>query len=258
MTSTSSLEGKRALVTGGSRGIGAAIVRRLAGEGAAVAVNYRSDSAAADALLDELRDNGARAVAFQADVSDTAATKSLVQQVVSEFGGLDILASNAGIEHFGALETITQADFDRVFQTNVAGQLFITQAAVAAMTDGGRIVLSSSISARMAVYHHTLYAASKAAVSAMVRNLAPELAERGIAINAIAPGGTATDMAIGYGAKYTHPALSEVPPEAMIKATTALGRLADPTEIAAVVAFLLSSDASYINGTTVEASGGWI
>jgi NAD(P)-dependent dehydrogenase (short-subunit alcohol dehydrogenase family) len=90
-----------------------------------------------------------------------------------------------------------------------------------------------------------------------VRNLAPELAERGIAINAIAPGGTATDMAIDYGAKYTHPALAGVPAKAVMKSMTALGRLAQPTEIAAVVAFLLSSDASYINGTTIEVSGGW-
>ena len=195
MTSTSSLAGKRVLVTGGSRGIGAAIVRRLASQGATVAVNYRSDRAAADALVGELRDNGCAASAFPADVSDAAQAHELVGAVVSEFGGLDLLVSNAGVEHFGALETITQADFDRLFQTNVAGQLFVTQAAVAAMTDGGRIVLSSSVSVRLAVHHHALYAASKAAIPAMVRNLAPELAERNIAINAIAPGATATRMA---------------------------------------------------------------
>jgi NAD(P)-dependent dehydrogenase (short-subunit alcohol dehydrogenase family) len=103
-----------------------------------------------------------------------------------------------------ALETITQAGFDRLFQTNLAGQLFATQAAAAAMTDGGRIVLSSSVSVRLTVYQHALYAASKAAISAMVRNLAPELAERNIAINAIAPGATATRMANRYSANYTH------------------------------------------------------
>ena len=116
MTSTSSLEGKRVLVTGGSRGIGAPIVRRLASHGAAVAVNHRSDRAAADALVGELRDNGRTASAFPADVSDAAQTRELVGAVVSEFGGLDLLVSNAGVEHFGALETITQADFDRLFR----------------------------------------------------------------------------------------------------------------------------------------------
>jgi 3-oxoacyl-[acyl-carrier protein] reductase len=124
-----------------------------------------------------------------------------------------------------------------VFQINVAGQLFATQAAVAAMSRGGRIMLTSSVSARIAVHHHTLYAASKAAVSAMVLSLAPELAERGIAINAIAPGATATDMAAENTASYTPPAPRDVPAEAVIKSMTALGRLAEPDEIASVAAF---------------------
>lgn len=188
MTQPGRLAGKRALVAGGSRGIGAAIVRRLAAEGAAVAVNYVADQTSADALVSEPRADGHQLAAFQADVNDLAQTKELVERMVAYFGGLDLLASNAGVECFGALDSITQADFDRVFQINVAGQLFATQAAVAAMSDGTRIVLTSSVSARIAVHPYTLYAASKAAVSAMVLNLAPELAERGITINAIAPG----------------------------------------------------------------------
>lgn len=257
MTSTSSLAGKRVLVTGGSSGIGTAIVRRLASQGATVAVNYRSDKSAADELVGELRDNGCVASAFPADIGDRERTRELVEAVVGEFGGLDLLVSNAGIEHFGALETITQGDFDRLFRTNVAGQLFITQAAAAAMNGGGRIVLSSSVSARLSVHHHALYAASKAAIPAMVRNLAPELARRGIAINAIAPGATATRMAMSYSANYVHPALSEVPFEDLMRSMSAFGRLAQPNEIASVVAFLLSADASHITGTTLEADGGW-
>lgn len=252
------LEGKRALVTGGGRGIGAAIVRRLAAEGAAVAVNYVHDAASADALVTELRAEGHPVAAFQADVSDAAQTHNLVAQVVAEFGGLDLLASNAGVEHFGALGSITPADFDRVFRINVAGQLFATQAAAAAMSTGGRITLTASISARVAVYQHTLYAASKAAVSAMALNLAPELAERGIAINAIALGGTATDMAAEHTQRYVHPALSDVDIRTFTESTVALGRWAQPGEIAAVVAFLLSPDASYLTGATIDASGGWM
>ena len=258
MTDPARLTGKRALVTGGSRGIGAAIARRLAADGAAVAVNYVADQSSAEKLVTDLMDEGHQAAAFRADVSDRAQTHDLVQRTVAEFGGLDILASNAGVEHFGALGSITEADFDRVFHINAAGQLFVTQAAAAVMTSGGRILLTSSISARTGIYQHTLYAASKAAVSAMVLNLAPELAEHGIAINAIAPGGTATDMAAEVGALYAPPALRDLPAEAVITSMNALGRLADPGEIAAVAGFLLSPDASYLTGATIDASGGWM
>jgi 3-oxoacyl-[acyl-carrier protein] reductase len=231
MNESARLAGRRALVTGGGRGIGAAIARRLATEGAAVAVNYVSNASSADALVGELIGNGHQAKAFRADVADRAQTADLVARVVDEFGGLDILASNAGVEHFGALESITDADFDRVFRINVAGQLFATQAAAAAMKSGGRILLTSSVSARIAVYQHTLYAASKAAVSAMALNLAPELSERGIAINAIAPGGTATDMAAEVASLYTPPALHDVPAEKVIKSVNAIGRgLPKPTK----------------------------
>lgn len=256
MSAPGRLDGRRALITGGGRGIGAAIARRLAAEGAAVAVNYVADAGSADALVSELTDAGHRAAAFRADVSDPEQTHDLVHRVTDEFGGLDLLASNAGVEYFGALEVITAADFDRVFHINVAGQLFATQAAAAAMSTGGRILLTSSVSARIAVYRHTLYAASKAAVSAMVLNLAPELAEKGIAINAIAPGGTATDMAAEHAPSYTPPSLRGVAPENILKSVYALGRRAEPSEIAAIAAFLLSPDASYITGATIDASGG--
>lgn len=256
MGHTMRLNGKVAVVTGASQGIGKAIATRLAGEGAAVAVDYRSEAAPAEALVSELTGRGLKAQAFRADVSRPAECRALMGAVAQAFGRLDILVSNAGVESFGALEEITEEDFERVFAVNVGGQLFAAQAAAPFLPSGGRIVLTSSVSARSSVFHHTLYAASKAAVSAMALNLAPELGARGITINAVAPGGTATDMAEENGKLYTHPALQDVPPEALMKSKTSLQRLARPEEIAAAVAFLVSEDASYITGSTLAVDGG--
>ncbi len=253
------LAGRRALVTGSARGIGAAIVRRLSADGAAVAVNYRSSAEQAEALVAELTAGGARAVAVRGDVSDPAGCRALVEEATGLLGGLDILVSNAGVEHFGALADITVQDYQHVFGTNVAGQLFAAQAAAAVLGEGGRIVLTSSVSARIAVFEHSLYAASKAAVSALVLNLAPELAARGITINAVAPGGTRTAMSQDNGPKYTNPALRDLPGlprEVLPRLSNSLGRLAEPVEIAAAVAFLVSADASYITGSTLAVDGG--
>lgn len=248
------LNGKKALVTGGSRGIGAAVVRRLVAEGASVAVNYRSHAERAKELVRELDSETTRVVAIQADVTDPGGIRELAAAAVQELGGLDIAVSNAGIEHFGALADITAEDFARVFDTNVRGQLFVAQAAAAHLPPGGRIVLTSSASTRISVRHHTLYAASKAAVSTMVSNLAVELAERDITINAISPGGTETDMATENSENYKNFLRSGG--AGPLRPITAIGRLAQPHEIAAAVAFLVSPDASYITGSTLAVDGG--
>ena len=250
------LTGKVALVTGAGRGIGRAVAERLAQDGASVAINYRSSAADAEQLVEQLSKAGVEASAFQADVSDPEQTGRLVDEVVARHGRLDILVSNAGIEHFGRLDEITPDDFDRVFATNTRGQLFAVQHAARHLPDGGRIVLTSSVSATRAVFHHTLYAASKGAINSMVLNLAPELGQRGITINAIAPGGTATDMANTHALSYKHPLLN-APLEEWEKMHGALGRLARPEEIAGVTAFLVSDDASYITGRTIEVDGGF-
>ncbi|MEU6476549.1 SDR family oxidoreductase [Streptomyces sp. NPDC047017] len=249
---------KVAVVTGGSRGIGAAVATRLAAEGAAVVIGYRGNRRAADELVSALAADGARALAVRADVADPDQTKALMDTAVSEFGRLDVLASCAGIEHFDALERISPADFDHVFAVNTRGQLFAAQHAGAHMREGGRMVLTSSVSASRAVFHHTLYAASKAAVEAMVLNLSAELGRRGITINAIAPGGTATDMAAENAPHYQHPELKGVLPlERWLSVHGALGRLARPEEVAAGYAFLASDDAAYMTGRTLPVDGGF-
>lgn len=250
------LKGKRAIVTGGGRGIGRAVVTRLAAEGVAVALNYRSDREAAESLVADLTEAGADVIAIQGDVSDPARSREVIDRAADELGGLDILVSNAGIEHFGSLDELTPEAFDRVFATNTRGQLFAAQAAARHLPEGGRIVLTSSVSAHKAVMHHTLYAASKAAVEAMVLNLALELGPRGVTINAIAPGGTRTDMAASARGKYRHPAL-DITSEVYFKSHIALGRLAEPEEIASTVAFLVSDDARYITGRTTQVDGGY-
>ncbi|MFG2602336.1 SDR family NAD(P)-dependent oxidoreductase [Streptomyces sp. NPDC048514] len=250
-------EGKAAVITGGSRGIGAAVARRLAGEGAAVAIGYRGNREAAHALVAELAGDGGRAVAVQADVADPEQTRVLIDRAVEEFGRLDVLASCAGIEHFGALEEITPADFDRLFAVNTRGQLFAVQHAAAHMKEGGRIVLTSSVSASRAVFGHTLYASSKAAVESMVLNLSAELGQRGITVNAIAPGGTATDMAAEHGTAYQHPGLvGKMSMDEWAGVQIALKRLAHPSEVAAGYAFLASDDAAYMTGRTLRIDGG--
>ncbi|MFB6707849.1 SDR family NAD(P)-dependent oxidoreductase [Streptomyces sp. NPDC056333] len=250
------LTGRKALVTGGARGIGAAVARRLAADGADVAINYRSSDAAAEALAAEITAVGPRAVALKADVSEPDQIRRLADEAAEALGGLDILVSNAGIEYFGKLDDVTPADFDRVFAINTRAQFFAVQSAARHMGEGGRIVLTSSESAHKAVFYHALYASSKAAVECLALNLSPELGRRGININAVAPGGTVTDMSAHAASHYVHPDV-DTDFHTLVRTASSLGRMADPSEIAAVVSFLVSDDASFITGRTIQADGGW-
>lgn len=250
------LQGKIAVITGASRGIGRAAAVRLAAEGADIVINYRQDHESASSLAKELTDRGRRAITVQADVSDPAQTGRLMDEAVERLGGLDIVVSNAGVEYFAPLAQITPEDFDRVYATNTRGQLFAAQHAARHLGDGGRILLMSSVSAHKSVFHHAVYASSKAAVETIALNLAPELAERGITINAIAPGGTRTDMSAEVAHLYQHPALS-LDQATQLRTMAALGRLATVEEIAAAIAFLVSPDAAYVTGATIPVNGGF-
>jgi len=244
------LEGKVALVTGGSRGIGAAVATRFAADGASVVVGYRDAGVAAENLVQRLRARGTRCAAVQADMAEPAEVEALVDRAVDTFGALDVLASCAGIEHFGALPALTADVIDHVFAVNTRGQLLVARSAARHLPEGGRIVLTSSVSARRTVHAHTLYAASKAAVEAMVRCLAVELGRRGITVNAVAPGATATDMAAENGGHYQPPDL-ELDTSTWLAVSHALGRIATADEVAGAYAFLAGPDAACVTGRTL-------
>lgn len=253
------MSGKVALVTGGSRGIGAAVVRRLAREGTDVAVGFVRDEARAQAVVDDLREVGVRARHVCADVSDPTAIAKMIHDVVEWSGGqLDYLVCCAGIEQFKSLDCLTADDFDRIFHTNTRGMLLTTVACLEHMPAGSAIVWTSSVSASRAVDRHALYAGSKAAVEAMARQVAGELAPRGIRINVVAPGGTYTDMAAEHAGNYLKRALvGRVPGDLLADVETALGRWAEPEEIASTIAFLLGEDARYMTGATLPVDGGF-
>ena len=242
------LEGKTALVTGASRGIGAAVALRLAAEGAAVAVNYAGSKDAAEAVVEAIRTAGGSAFAVQADVSDKAACDTLVGQAIAEFGKLDVLVNNAGITRDGLLVRMSDADWDAVIATDLTAVFSMSRAAAKVMMKArsGCIVNISSVVGISGNAGQVNYAAAKSGVIGLTKSIARELASRHVRCNAVAPGFIDTDMTA---------VLSESQREA-ISSQIALGRLGAAADVAAAVAFMASDDAAYVTGQVVAVDGG--
>ncbi|MFI7015739.1 SDR family oxidoreductase [Streptomyces sp. NPDC050164] len=244
MTSQGTLDGKVALVTGASRGIGAATALRLAREGADVAVGYVNGKEAAEDVVRAVEALGRRAVAVRADAADAAEAAGAVTAAAEALGGLDVLVNNAGVGVLGPLETLSLADVDRVLAVNVRGVFLTSQAAAARMPEGGRIItIGSCMAHRVPGPGGTLYATSKAALAGMTKALARELGGRGITANLVHPGPIDTDMNPADG-----------PYAAGQAAMTALGRFGTADEVASMVAYL--AGATYVTGAEFAVDGG--
>jgi 3-oxoacyl-[acyl-carrier protein] reductase len=245
------LTGKVAIVTGASKGIGAAIAKALAAAGAAVAVNYASDKTGAERAVSEIIAKGGKAVAVRADMSNAVEVKRLFEETKKTLGSPSVLVNNAGTFKFGPVEEITETEFHRHFNINVLGPMLSIQQAVNYFpAEGGSIINISSIASQSPVPNSSLYSATKAAVDALTLALAKELGPRNIRVNAVAPGYTDTEgnQRIGF--------VGSAEAEALIAATPLGGRWGRPEDIAPAVVFLASDDAAWLTGERINASGG--
>src|SRR6478609_2260763 len=240
------LEGKIALITGGSRGIGAAIAKRLASDGAKVAITYSKGADAAASVVKEIERDGGKAIAIQADATDAEAGKAAVEKTVATFGRLDVLVNNAGTAIPKTFEETTLEEMDRVLDINVRGVFIATHAALKHMKSGGRIIMiGSSVGEHVVVPGLVPYAATKGAVKIFTQALSRELGSRGITVNNVEPGPLDTDLT---------PAAGDW--AALQKANTALNRYGSVDEVAALVAFVAGPEASYITGANLTVDGG--
>jgi 3-oxoacyl-[acyl-carrier protein] reductase len=243
------LSGRVAVITGASKGIGAAIAEQLAREGAAVVVNYASSAAQAEAVVKKIQAAGGKAKAVRADVSKREEAKNLIAAAVAEFGKLDILVNNAGTYEFVPLAEVTEEHFDHTFNLDVKGVLFATQAAANAFDgNGGSVVNISSLASIAGAATASVYSAAKAAVDSMTRTLAAELGPKKIRVNSVLPGLVETE---GTANMKNFEQFRD-----MMIPRTPLGRVGTPNDIAGVVAFLVSDDAAWITGQMIQAAGG--
>jgi 3-oxoacyl-[acyl-carrier protein] reductase len=240
------LEGKIALITGGSRGIGAAIAKRLAADGANVAITYAKGAAAAASVVEEIERAGGKAIAIQADAADADAGKAAVEKTVASFGRLDVLVNNAGTAIPKTFEEATLEEMDRVLDINVRAVFVATQAALKHMKSGGRIIMiGSAVGERVVVPGLVPYSATKGAVKIFTQALSREVGSRGITVNNVQPGPIDTDLNPGAG-DWSVPQ----------KAATALDRYGRVDEVAALVAFVAGPESSYITGANLTVDGG--
>ncbi|SFA95513.1 3-oxoacyl-[acyl-carrier-protein] reductase [Selenomonas ruminantium] len=244
------LDGKVALVTGASRGIGRAIALKLAAEGAKVAINYAGNTAKAEEVKAEIEKNGGEAILVQADVADSAAVEAMVNATVEAFGQIDILVNNAGITRDGLMMRMKDEDFDAVINTNLKGVFYCTKLVSKLMMKkrSGRIINMASVVGLMGNAGQTNYAAAKAGVIGFSKSAAKELAARGITVNMVAPGFIDTDMTAAMTDKAKEMTLTGIP----------LNRMGTPEDVANAVAFLVSDNASYITGQVINVDGGMV
>jgi 3-oxoacyl-[acyl-carrier protein] reductase len=243
------LTGKVAVVTGASKGIGAAIAKALAAEGASVVVNYASSQAGADTVVAAITQAGGKAVAVRGDVSKAADAQGIVDAAIETYGRLDVLVNNSGVYDFAPVDQITEEHFDKHFNVNVRGLLLITQAASKHLGEGASIVNVGSVVSRITPPGSVVYTATKGAVDAITGVLARELGPRKIRVNSVNPGMVETEGTKDGGIIASEMATAVV-------AQTPLGRLGQPEDIARVAVFLASDDAGWITGETLVASGG--